>query len=339
MKYSLLDLAPIPEGATTAQAIANSVALAQAAERFGYNRHWLAEHHNSRGIASSATSVLIGHIAGATKRIRVGSGGVMLPNHAPLAIAEQFGTLATIYPDRIDLGLGRAPGTDQNTARALRRHMAQQDTFPRDVGELLAYLGDPTPDQKLHAVPGEGTNVPIWILGSSLYGAQLAAQVGLPYAFASHFAPDALEQAAEVYRRSFRPSQYLEKPHFMMAMNVFAGETDEEGEYLRTSMQQAFIKLRMGDPGPLPYPVKDINAVYDPQLVSMVDRAFSVSACGSPDTVRRQMQGLIEIFNPDEIIIAGQIHDPAKRIRSFQIAAEQMQALGHEASHLEPEQA
>ncbi|QPM89436.1 LLM class flavin-dependent oxidoreductase [Pseudooceanicola algae] len=333
MKYSLLDLAPIPEGSSPAEAIANSVALARAAEEAGYNRHWLAEHHNSRGIASSATSVLIGHIAAATSRIRVGSGGVMLPNHAPLAIAEQFGTLATIYPGRIDLGLGRAPGTDMATARALRRHMDQTDSFPRDVGELLAYLGDAQPGQRLHAVPGEGTHVPIWILGSSLYGAQLAAQLGLPYAFASHFAPDHLEQAADIYRRSFRPSEYLEKPYFMMAMSVYAGDSDAEGAYLRTSMQQGFIKLRQGDPGPLPRPVKDIYDLYDPEIVEMVDRAFAVSATGSAETVRAQLEALLRQHGPDEVILASQIHDPAKRIRSFQIAAEQLQSLGHEASH------
>lgn len=332
MKYSLLDLAPIPEGSTTAEAIANSVAVAQAAEAAGYNRHWLAEHHNMPGIASSATAIMIGHIAAATRRIRVGSGGIMLPNHSPLVIAEQFGTLATIYPGRIDLGLGRAPGTDQETAQALRRHMGQHDTFPRDVGELIAYLGDPVPGQRLHAIPGEGTHVPVWILGSSLYGAQLAAQAGLPYAFASHFAPDALEQAADIYRRSFRPSQFLKAPHFMMAMNVYAGETDEEGAYLRSSMQQAFVRLRTGMPSKLPRPVDNILDHVPEQILRAVNQAGSISATGNADTVRSQMAALIERFQPDEVIIAGQIHDNAKRIRSFQIAAEQMQALGHEAT-------
>ncbi|QOL80340.1 LLM class flavin-dependent oxidoreductase [Pseudooceanicola spongiae] len=332
MKYSLLDLAPVPEGSTMADAMKNSVALAQAAEAAGYHRHWLAEHHNMPGIASSATAVMIGHLAGATKRIRVGSGGIMLPNHAPLVIAEQFGTLAEMYPGRIDLGLGRAPGTDQETARALRRNMSQQDTFPRDVGELIAYLDDPIAGQRLHAFPGEGTKVPVWILGSSLYGAQLAAQAGLPYAFASHFAPDALEQASDIYRRSFRPSEFCAKPHFMMALNVYAGETDAEGAYLRSSMQQAFVRLRTGMPSKLPYPVDNIEEIVPAHILAGVNQAGSVSATGGPETVRRQLAALIAKYEPDEVIIAGQIHDSAKRIKSFQIAAEQMQALGHEAS-------
>ncbi|KAA2316807.1 LLM class flavin-dependent oxidoreductase [Pseudooceanicola sediminis] len=332
MKYSLLDLAPVPEGSTTAEAMANSVALAQAAEAAGYHRHWLAEHHNMPGIASSATAVMIGHIAGATSRIRVGSGGIMLPNHSPLVIAEQFGTLASLYPGRIDLGLGRAPGTDQETARALRRHMGQQDTFPRDVGELMAYLDDPVDGQRVHAYPGEGTKVPVWILGSSLYGAQLAAQAGLPYAFASHFAPDALEQASEIYRRSFRPSEVCEAPYFMMALNVYAGDTDAEGAYLRSSMQQAFVRLRTGMPSKLPRPVDNIEDLVPAHILAGVNQAGSVSATGAPETVRRQLADLIDRFRPDEVIIAGQIHDNAKRIKSFQIAAEQLQALGHEAS-------
>lgn len=329
MKYSLLDLAPIPEGSTTAQAIANSVALAQRAEELGYHRHWLAEHHNMPGIASSATAVMIGHIAGHTSRIRVGSGGIMLPNHSPLTVAEQFGTLATIYPGRIDLGLGRAPGTDMATARALRRHMAgAEDHFPRDVGELLAYLGDPQEGQTLHAVPGEGTHVPVWILGSSLYGAQLAAQAGLPYAFASHFAPDALDQAVEVYRRGFRPSEWLEKPYFMLAMNVYAAPTEEEALFLKTSMQQGFARLRTGMPGKLPRPVEVIEDHVPPALLAQVERAFRVSATGTPDMVRRQIADLLEQYAPDEVIIAGQIHDHGARIRSYEIAAEQLKALG-----------
>ncbi|PJE29943.1 luciferase family oxidoreductase, group 1 [Pseudooceanicola antarcticus] len=332
MKYSLLDLAPVPEGSTVAQAIANSVALAQAAEGFGYHRHWLAEHHNMPGVASSATAVMIGHIAGQTTRIRVGAGGIMLPNHSPLAVAEQFGTLAEIYPGRIDLGLGRAPGTDMATARALRRHMSGEDHFPRDVGELLAYLGDPQEGQTLHAVPGESTHVPVWILGSSLYGAQLAAQAGLPYAFASHFAPDALEQAIEVYRRSFQPSPWLEKPHFMLAMNVYAAETEERAAYLKTTMQQAFARLRMGQPGRLPHPVERIEDHVDPALLAQVERAFRVTAMGTPEMVRRQIADFLEAYAPDEVIVTGQIHDPEARIRSFEIAAEQLRALGAEAS-------
>jgi len=330
MRYSLLDLAPIPEGADAAQSIRNSTALAQAAEGFGFHRYWLAEHHNMPGIASSATAVMIGHIAAHTKRMRVGSGGIMLPNHSPLVIAEQFGTLAAIHGPRIDLGLGRAPGTDMETARALRRNMAAQDTFPQDVLELMAYLGDPEPGQKLHAIPGEGTKVPVWILGSSLYGAQLAAHLGLPYAFASHFAPDMLGQAAEVYRRSFKPSEFLSAPHFMMAMNIFAADTLDQAVYLRTSMQQAFVRLRSGQPSKLPRPVARIEDVADPAWIRAVNHALSVSATGDAAQVREQTAKLIEAYQPDEVMISGQIHDPAARIRSFEIAAEVMQSLGAE---------
>ena len=322
MRYSLLDLAPIPEGADAAQSIRNSVALAQAAEGWGYHRYWLAEHHNMPGIASSATAVMIGHIAAATRTIRVGSGGIMLPNHSPLVIAEQFGTLATIHGDRIDLGLGRAPGTDGATAQALRRNMSQQDTFPRDVLELMAYLGDPEPGQSLYAIPGEGTKVPVWILGSSLYGAQLAAHLGLPYAFASHFAPEALSQAVEVYRRGFQPSEYLAQPHFMMAMNIFAADTEDEATRLKTSMQQAFIRLRSGQPSKLPRPVDRIEDVADPAWIRAVNQSLSVSATGTRDTIRPQIAKLIEAYRPDEIMVAGQIHDPAARQHSFEIAAE-----------------
>lgn len=330
MRYSLLDLAPIPEGADAAQSIRNSTALAQAAEGFGFHRYWLAEHHNMPGIASSATAVMIGHIAAHTKRMRVGSGGIMLPNHSPLVIAEQFGTLAAIHGPRIDLGLGRAPGTDMETARALRRNMAAQDTFPQDVLELMAYLGDPEPGQKLHAIPGEGTKVPVWLLGSSLYGAQLAAHLGLPYAFASHFAPDMLGQAAEVYRRSFKPSEFLSAPHFMMAMNIFAADTVDQAVYLRTSMQQAFVRLRSGQPSKLPRPVPRIEDVADPAWIRAVNHALSVSATGDAAQVREQTAKLIEAYQPDEVMISGQIHDPAARIRSFEIAAEVMQSLGAE---------
>ena len=327
LPYSVLDLSPIPEGGTAADALANSLSLARHAETLGYNRFWLAEHHNMTGIASAATAVVIGHVAGGTETIRVGSGGVMLPNHAPLVIAEQFGTLATLYPGRIDLGLGRAPGTDMNTARALRRSLDNSDNFPQDVMELLAYFAEAGPNQRVRAVPGMGTNVPVWILGSSLYGAQLAAHLGLPYAFASHFAPAALEQAIEVYRQTFRPSEYLEEPYFMMAMNVFAGETDADGQRIRTSMEQAFANLRTGHPGPLPRAVRDIDAVIDPMVKAGVDEALAVSATGSPATVRRQIQALVARFMPDEIIITGQIHDQKERLRSFEIAAEAVQGL------------
>jgi len=327
MRYSLLDLAPIPEGSDAATAVRNSVALARAAETLGFHRYWLAEHHNMPGIASSATAVMIGHIAAATTTLRIGAGGIMLPNHAPLVIAEQFGTLATIYGDRIDLGLGRAPGTDMETARALRRNMTAQDSFPQDVLELMAYLGDPEPNQRLHAIPGEGTKVPVWILGSSLYGAQLAAHLGLPYAFASHFAPDALEEVAEVYRRGFQPSQTLEKPYFMMAMNIFAADDADEAVRLKTSMQQAFIRLRSGQRGKLPAPVERIEDVADPRWIEAVNDALSVSATGTAEMVKAQTEALIARYRPDEVIISGQIHDPAARLRSFEIAAEVMADL------------
>lgn len=325
--YSLLDLAPVPEGSSVRQALANTGALAQAAEAAGYKRYWLAEHHNMTGIASAATSVLIGHVAGLTQRMRIGSGGIMLPNHAPLVIAEQFGTLAELYPDRIDLGIGRAPGTDMMTMRALRRKADASDSFPEDVLELMGYLDDLQEDAKIRAVPGTGTKVPVWILGSSTYGAQMAAYYGLPYAFASHFAPAELGNAIRIYRHSFRPSKYLEKPHFMMAINVFAAETDEEGAYLRSSMQQAFINLRTGRPGPLPRPVQDLAALVGPAIVEAVDDALSVSAYGSRGSVRKMLAGFAARYQPDEVILTGHIHDPAARIRSFQIAAEIMTEL------------
>ncbi|WP_394153690.1 LLM class flavin-dependent oxidoreductase [Loktanella salsilacus] len=323
MQYSILDLASVPEGSTTAQALAASVTLAQRAEQLGYHRYWLAEHHNMAGIASAATSVLIGHIAGATKTIRVGAGGIMLPNHAPLAIAEQFGTLATLYPDRIDLGLGRAPGGDGHVMRAMRVER-RGDTFPQDVMELIAYLGD-DPTGPVQAHPGQGTHVPIWMLGSSLFGAQLAAHLGLPYAFASHFAPDALEDAIATYRGNFRPSDSLSKPHFMLAANVIAADTDAAAQRLRTSVQQAFANLRTGKPGKLPAPVDDIDGLIGAGMRAAVDHALRITAVGSPDTVQRQMSDLIARYQPDEVILTGQIHDTAARIRSFEIAAEVMQ--------------
>ena len=321
MRHSVLDLAPVPEGASAAQAIANSVDLARHAERWGYHRFWLAEHHNMPGIASAATSVLIGHVADATTTIRVGAGGVMLPNHAPLAIAEQFGTLATIHPGRIDLGLGRAPGGDLAVARALRRGLGE-DRFPDDVVELMGYLGDAVADAQVRAHPGEGTRVPVWILGSSLYGAQLAAHLGLPYAFASHFAPDALDQAAAIYRQRFQPSEQQDRPHFMLAVNVFAAETDAEGARLRTTMQQAFARLRTGRPGKLPAPVDDIDAAIGPDMRRAVDHALRVSAMGSKSSVAAQLAALIDRHAPDEVILTGQIHDHDARLRSFEIAAE-----------------
>ncbi|MEP4031667.1 LLM class flavin-dependent oxidoreductase [Roseibium polysiphoniae] len=328
--FSLLDLSPVPAGYSVREALANTKDLAQHAEQLGYKRYWMAEHHNMRGIASAATAVLIGHVAGATSTMRVGSGGIMLPNHAPLVIAEQFGTLAELYPDRIDLGLGRAPGTDMQTARALRRSMDNADNFPEDVLELLAYLDDPTDGTKILAVPGVGTKVPVWILGSSTYGAQMAAHYGLPYAFASHFAPAELSNASKIYRRSFRPSKYLEKPHFMLAANVFAANTDEEGAYLRTSMQQAFINLRTGRPGPLPAPVADLEALVGPVAIEMVEDALRISAVGAPETVKTKLQELIATYEPDELIFTGQIHDHQSRKRSFEIAAKVMEQINGE---------
>ncbi|MGO4907123.1 LLM class flavin-dependent oxidoreductase [Pseudorhodobacter sp. W20_MBD10_FR17] len=325
--YSLLDLSPIPEGHTASDALANSVTLAQAAEAAGYKRFWLAEHHNMPGIASAATSLVIGHVAANTKSIRVGAGGIMLPNHAPLVIAEQFGTLATLYPDRIDLGLGRAPGTDMAAARALRRHMAPDDSFPADVQELIGYLGDAPEDASVMAVPGTGTHVPVWILGSSLYGAQLAAYFGLPYAFASHFAPAQLSDALATYRATFRPSVHLDKPYAMMAIGVCAAETDAQAQYLRSSQELAFARLRSGTPGKLPRPVDDITTQVAPTVLAQVRQALSCAATGAPDTVQTQLTALIAKHQPDEVMLTGMIHDPAARITSFQIAAHAMAGL------------
>ncbi|GAB4359128.1 MAG: LLM class flavin-dependent oxidoreductase [Oricola sp.] len=330
--FSLLDLSPIPEGFEAADALRNTLDLARNAESWGYRRYWLAEHHNSPGIASAATAVLIGHVAGGTKTIRVGAGGVMLPNHSPLVVAEQFGTLATLFPGRIDLGLGRAPGTDMATARALRRGMEGTDRFPSDVLELLGYLGSPDPKTRVRAIPGTGTNVPVWVLGSSLFGAQLAAHLGLPYAFASHFAPAALEQAAEIYRRTFRPSEYLAAPRFMMAINIFAAPTDEEGHFIRTSMQLAFARLRTGMPGKLPRPVEDIDAAIDPSIRPVVDEALRITAVGSPASVKDQLARYIAAHRPDEVILTGHIHDHQARLQSFRIGAEAMKALADEAT-------
>lgn len=324
--FSILDLCPVAEGQTAAEALANTADLARHAEGWGYHRYWLAEHHNMPGIASAATAVVIGHVAAATRTIRVGAGGIMLPNHAPLVIAEQFGTLATLFPDRIDLGLGRAPGTDMATARALRRHLEAGDEFPQDVLELLGYFGEATEGQRVRAVPGTGTQVPVWILGSSLYGAQLAAYLGLPYAFASHFAPAMLGEALATYRATFRPSVWLDRPHAMMGIGVCAAATDAEAELLRSSQILAFARLRTGRPGKLPAPTADLSEVA-PQAMAEVGHALSCSAVGSAGTVRRQMAALLERYRPDEVMVTGMIHDHSARLRSFAIAAEVMAGL------------
>lgn len=319
--FSLLDLVPVSQGATASEALANCLDLAQHAETWGYHRFWLAEHHNMPGIASAATAVLLAHVAGGTKTIRVGAGGIMLPNHAPLQVAEAFGTLATLYPNRIDLGLGRAPGTDGVTMRALRRNMQQTDQFPEDVLEVIRYLGAQDPASQVHAYPGEGTEVPIWILGSSLYGEQLAAYFGLPYAFASHFAPQMLEEAAATYRATFRPSKYLAQPYFMMAMGVCAAKTDAEAAYLRSSQILAFAALRMGQAGKLPAPVDDVSMIPEPMLRE-VNKALSCSAVGGPEQISKQIDQFLQQFNPDEVLITSMIHDPAKRLTSHRIAAD-----------------
>lgn len=319
---SVLDLAPIVEGGDAAQSFRTTVSLARHVERLGYRRFWLAEHHSIAGIASAATAVLIGHVAGATSTIRVGAGGIMLPNHAPLVIAEQFGTLGTLYPDRIDLGVGRAPGSDQVTARALRRNlMGDADSFPQDVIELMAYFRPAEPGQTVVAIPGEGVDVPVWILGSSLYGAQLAAHLGLPYAFASHFAPQQLDQAAEIYRAAFRPSERLDRPYFMPALNVFAAATGEEARYHFTSAQQKFLDLRLGRRSKLSAPVEGFAEQLDPGALSMIDQFLACSVVGDPDTVARGLKAFAERTGADEIIVTSAFHDHEAQLRSFQITA------------------
>jgi luciferase family oxidoreductase group 1 len=319
---SILDLATVPRGFTPADALRNSLDLAQHAERWGYRRFWLAEHHNMIGIASAATAVAIGYVAGGTRTIRVGSGGIMLPNHSPLVIAEQFGTLETLYPGRVDLGLGRAPGTDQLTLRALRRSPASAESFPQDVMELQALLGPLQPGQRVQAVPGTGLRIPLWILGSSLFGAQLAGMLGLPYAFASHFAPDALMQALEQYRLHFRPSQQLEQPYVMVAANVIAAETDGEARRLFTSIQQSFTNLVRGTPGQLPPPIDDIDTHWSPVERAQASRMLACTFVGSPDTVREGVTGFAERTGADEVIVAAAIHDHRARLRSFEILAD-----------------
>lgn len=322
---SVLDLAPVVEGSNAAEAMRHTLDLARHAEAWGYRRYWLAEHHNMDGVACSATAVLIGHVAGGTQTIRVGSGGVMLPNHAPLVIAEQFGTLATLYPGRIDLGLGRAPGTDQQTARALRQNLVRdEDAFPQDVIELQAYLADPQPGQAVRAIPGMGTHVPIWLLGSSLYSAQLAAYLGLPFAFASHFAPDMLLQAVSIYRSSYRPSADWPKPHAMVGINVVAADTDEQAALLFTSIQQRFLGMQRGVRGPLPRPMTPalLETMWNPREKAAVGNMLAASAVGGPATLRRQLAAIVEQTGADELIAAGAIHDHAARLHSYELLAE-----------------
>lgn len=318
-KLSVLDLAPIVEGSTTRQALENSLDLARAAERLGYNRFWLAEHHNMPGIASAATAVVIAHVAAGTQTIRVGAGGIMLPNHAPLMVAEAFGTLAELHPGRIDLGLGRAPGTDQATMRALRRYMGGADTFPQDVVELMGWFEPPAPGQTIMAVPGNGAEVEMWILGSSLYGAQLAAHLGLPYAFASHFAPGDMMGAIEIYRERFKPSPRLQAPYVMLGLNVIAAETDAEAKLLFTSIQQAFANLRLGRPGKMPPPKADLQL--DPMVEHGILQALSCSVVGGPEKVKAGIADFLARTGADELMVTGSIWDHAKRLRSFEIAA------------------
>jgi luciferase family oxidoreductase group 1 len=322
VQLSVLDLAPIVAGGDAAQSLQNSRDLAQHAERLGYRRFWLAEHHNMPGIASAATSVAIAHVAAGTSTIRVGAGGIMLPNHAPLIIAEQFGTLASLHPGRIDLALGRAPGTDQMTARALRRNLnANMDDYPRDVMELIHYFQPAEAGQLIRAIPGAGTNVPVWILGSSTYGAQLAAALGLPYAFASHFAPAELDTAIAIYRANYRPSPDNPHPYVMVGASLIAAATDEEARRLFSSQQQAFVNLRTGHPAPLPPPVKGFEENLDPRARFILEQALSCAIVGSPDTVKRGLKAFAERTGADEIIVTANIYDHAARIRSFEIAA------------------
>ena len=319
---SVLDLAPIVEGGDAAQSFRNSLDLARHAERLGYRRFWLAEHHNIPSVASAATSVLIAHVAGGTSSIRVGAGGIMLPNHSPLVIAEQFGTLASLFPGRIDLGLGRAPGSDQITARALRRPLTAGDSFPQDVLELMAFFREPEPGQAVRAIPGAGLDVPIWILGSSLFGAQLAAALGLPFAFASHFAPTMLEQALGIYRSQFQPSEHVAEPYVMLGVNVFAADSEEEARRLFASLQQAFINLRRGRPGPLRPPVDGFEATLAPFERAMIADMLSYSVIGTRDAVAAGLGRIAQHTGANELMIAAQIYDHAARVRSYEIAAD-----------------
>jgi luciferase family oxidoreductase group 1 len=330
--FSILDLSPIVEGNSATQALRNTLNLAQHAEQLGYNRYWLAEHHNMPGIASAATSVVIGYVAGGTKTIRVGSGGIMLPNHSPLLIAEQFGTLESLYPGRIDLGLGRAPGSDQATARAMRRDANGPDTFPQDVVELQRYFQPDDSNQFVQAVPGNGLNIPIWILGSSLFGAQLAAMLGLPYAFASHFAPAELMRALHVYRTQFKPSAQLSSPYAMVAVNVVAADTDREAERLFTSVQQQFLYIRRGKARQMQPPVDDLQSLWPEYELAGIDRVLGCSAVGSAETVQRGLASLIDQTQADELIISAPIFDHQARKHSLSLSAQVRDALAIQQS-------
>jgi luciferase family oxidoreductase group 1 len=326
--FSILDLSPVAMGSNPAQSLRNTLDLAQHAEKWGYQRYWLAEHHGMPGIASAATSVVICHVASGTSTIRVGAGGIMLPNHSPLVIAEQFGTLESLFPGRIDLGLGRAPGSDQLTAQALRRNLASDpEHFPRDVLELQEYFAPPASGQRVMAIPGAGLKVPLWILGSSLFGAHVAAALGLPFAFASHFAPAMMMQALDVYRARFEPSKQLDRPHAMLGFNVFAAPTDEEARFLATSMQQAFVNLRSGRPMQLPPPREGYETELPPAARAMLADVLTCSAVGAPDTVRRALLAFIERTRPDELMITTQIFDHSLRLRSYEITADIRQSL------------
>ena len=331
--FSILDLCPIPKGASAAVALRNTLQLAQHAEGLGYKRYWLAEHHNMPGIASAATSVVICHVAGGTKTIRVGSGGIMLPNHSPLIVAEQFGTLASLFPGRIDLGLGRAPGTDMLTARALRRDMEDSaEQFPQDVQELQHYFSASEAGQRIRAVPGTGLDVPIWLLGSSTYSAQLAAMLGLPFAFASHFAPDLMREALEIYRGRFEPSKQLDRPYAMLGANVLAADTDAQARYQFTSQQQSFINLRRGSPGQVPPPIDDIDAYWSPAEKVMVERSLAVSFVGTVDTIERGLSSFIDSLKPDELMITAHIFDQAARLRSIELVMQVREQLAAAAT-------
>lgn len=325
---SILDLVPVILGETPREALHKSLDLAQHAEAFGYTRYWVAEHHNMTAIASAATSVVIGYLASGTSTIRVGSGGIMLPNHSPLVIAEQFGTLESLYPGRIDLGLGRAPGTDQRTLRALRRDLSRSDDFPEDVLELMLLLADAKPGQPVRAVPGAGTNVPIWILGSSTFGAELAAALGLPYAFASHFAPDALLLALDIYRTKFKPSKQLDHPYAMVGVNVVAADTDEEARHLFTTVQQSFTNLVRGTGGKLQPPINDIEDYWTSAEKHHASRMLKYSIVGSPETVKKELENFVELTGADELMVVTSLYDHTARIRSYEIVADLVGSAG-----------